>query len=129
MGRQFFCTPHVAIRAGGWHAALVPIGRKEKLTKEARFFLEPEKPLHRQYEALRAYFVEQRPSGEVAVEFGYTPGSFRVLCHSFRREKDKEARFFCDVRRGPQSAPSRDRVRELAVAMRKKNLSVRVFLR
>ncbi|MFQ5479563.1 MAG: transposase, partial [Candidatus Binatia bacterium] len=100
------------------------MSRKDKLTREARFFLEPEKPLHRQYEALRAYFVGQRPSAKVAVEFGYTPGSFRVLCHSFRREKDKEARFFCDVRHGPQSAPSRDRVRELAVAMRKKNLSV-----
>jgi hypothetical protein len=33
-------------------------------------------------------------------------------------------RFFRDVRRGPQTAPARDPVRELVVAMRKKNLSV-----
>jgi len=98
--------------------------RKEQLTPESRFFLEPDKPLHRQYESLRAYFVEGRPSAEVAKQFGYTPGSFRVLCHSFRREQNNEDRFFCDVRRGPQAAPARDRVRELAIAMRKKNYSV-----
>ena len=103
------------------------INRKKQITTpgaEARFFLEPGKPLHRQYEAFRAYFVEGRPSAEVAQAFGYSPGAFRVLCHQFRRERHKEDRFFREVRRGPQSAPARDRVRELAVAMRKRNLSV-----
>jgi hypothetical protein len=101
-----------------WHDAHVTMGRKTQITRrsrEARFFLDPEKTLHRQYEALRAYFVER---------FGYSPGSFRVLCHGFRRERDQADRFFRDVRRGPQSAPTRDRVRELAVSMRKRNLSV-----
>lgn len=97
---------------------------KDRLTKEARFFLQPEKPLHRQYEALRVYFVEQRPSAEVAQAFAYTPGSFRVLCHAFRRATDRQERFFRDPRPGPRSAPVRDRVRDLAVAMRKRNLSV-----
>lgn len=55
-----------------------------KLTKEARIFLEPKSPTHRQYEALRAYFVERLSSDEAAQRFGYTPGSFRVLCHEFR---------------------------------------------
>ncbi|MFC1526787.1 transposase [Candidatus Latescibacterota bacterium] len=93
-------------------------------SEEARFFLEPVKPLQRQYEALRAYFVEGLPSHEVAARFGYSPGSFRVLCHQFRRDSDRQERFFRDVRRGPQTAPARDRVRELVVAMRKRNLSV-----
>ena len=91
---------------------------------EARFFLEPESTLQRQYEALRAYFVEQRPSHEVARAFGYTPGYFRVLCHHFRHDPQQQQRFFQDIRRGPHSAPARDRVRELVVAMRKHNLSV-----
>ncbi len=95
-----------------------------KLPKEARFFLEPLKPLQRQYEALRAYFVEGLPSKEVAQRFGYSAASFRVLCHQFRHQPDYDERFFKDVRRGPQSAPARDRVRELVVAMRKRNLSV-----
>ena len=94
------------------------------VSEEAQFFLQPLKPLHRQYEALRAYFVEALPSAEVAVRFGYSAGSFRVLCHQFRRDPDREARFFQDVRRGPRTAPARDRVRELVVAMRKRNLSV-----
>jgi hypothetical protein len=92
---------------------------------EARFFLDPDHPLHRQYEALRAYFVEGLPSAEAARRFGYTPGAFRVLCHQFRhRIEDWEARFFREVRHGPQAAPARDPVRALVVAMRKRNLSV-----
>ncbi len=35
-------------------------------SKDAQFFLQPLKPLQRQYEALRAYFVEGLPSAEVA---------------------------------------------------------------
>lgn len=91
---------------------------------EARFFLEPVNPLHRQYEALRAYFVEDLPSAEAARRFGYTPGAFRVLCHPFRHEENLQERFFREVRHGPQAAPARDPVRELVVALRKKNLSV-----
>jgi hypothetical protein len=100
------------------------ISSREQLTKESRFFLEPEKPLHRQYEALRAYFVEQRPSAEVAAAFGYTPGSFRVLCHTFRHERNQPEHYFREPQPGPRSAPVRDRVRDLAVGMRKRNLSV-----
>lgn len=84
----------------------------------------PEKPLHRQYEALRAFFVEGGSSHEVARRFGYTPGTFRVLCHEFRHDPDKRNSFFQHVTHGPHTAPARDRVRDLAVAMRKKNLSV-----
>jgi hypothetical protein len=91
---------------------------------EARFFLTPKSPLQRQYEALRAYFVEGRRSADVAHDFGYTPGSFRVLCHQFRHDPHLRQRFFQDVQRGPQRAPRRDRVRERVVALRKQNLSV-----
>jgi len=102
----------------------VSIGRRDQITSAARFFREPQAPLHRQYEALRAYFVEDRPSHEVARAFGYSAGAFRVLCHHFRREFDPAQHYFQVPRRGPQTAPTRDRVRVLAVAMRKKNLSV-----
>ena len=91
---------------------------------ETKFFLGPEKTLHRQYEVLRACFVEGAPSHEVAQRFGYTPGFVRVLCHQFRHDPAKREGFFQDVKHGPQSAPARDRVRDMAVAMRKKNLSV-----
>ena len=94
------------------------------LTPETRFFLAPDNPLHRQYEAFRAFFVEGLPSREVARRFGYSPGAFRVLCHQFRQLADKTERFFRAVRHGPRYAPVRDQVRELVVAMRKRSLSV-----
>lgn len=94
------------------------------ITPQASFFLAPEKPLHRQYEALRAYFVEGLPSHEVARRFGYSPGAFRVLCHEFRHCPDLQGRFFRDVTRGPQASRKRDAVREQVVALRKQNLSV-----
>src|SRR3954447_3400615 len=90
----------------------------------AGFFLAPESPLQRQYEALRAYFVERLPSHQVARRFGYTPGSFRVLCHQFRHDPAKRAAFFPVPGQGPHAAPARDPVRDLVVAMRKRNLSV-----
>jgi hypothetical protein len=102
------------------------IAHRNRITQsaEAQFFAAPEKPLHRQYEALRAFFLEGQPSHEVARRFGYTPGSFRVLCHEFRHDPEKRNSFFQEVKHGPQNAPVRDRVRNMAIAMRKKNLSV-----
>src|SRR5947207_365331 len=88
------------------------------------FFLSPQFPMQRQYEALRAYLVEEEPSADVARRFGYSAGAFRVLCYQFRHDPQKRASFFRQPQRGPQSSPARDRVRDLAVAMRKRNLSV-----
>jgi hypothetical protein len=104
----------------------VTITHRNEITSsaDAHFFAEPDNSLHRQYEALRAYFLEGKPSYEVALQFGYTPGSFRVLCHDFRHDPEKRKSFFQEIKHGPQNAPVRDRVRDLAVAMRKKNLSV-----
>jgi hypothetical protein len=43
----------------------------EKITDdETAFFLEPQHPRHRQYEALRAYFIDELPSAEAAGRFG-----------------------------------------------------------
>ena len=76
----------------------------DELTDFGRYFLRPGNPTHRQYEALRAYFVEALPSHEVARRFGYSPGSFRVLCHQFRAQPDRASSFHPP--RGPR-APRR----------------------
>jgi hypothetical protein len=94
------------------------------VTREARFFLAPEAILQQQYEALRAYFVDNLPSQEVARRFGYSAGAFRNLCSQFRHDPRKQQGFFQSVHHGPQTAPVRDRLRDLVVAMRKRNLSV-----
>ena len=98
------------------------MGAPKHLTDPARFFLEPVQARHRQYEALRAYFVEHRPSADVAHAFGYTPASFRVLCHQFRR--DPQRVFFVEPAHGPQKQPKKARARRLIVQMRKRNLSI-----
>src|SRR3954469_18316051 len=102
------------------------ISEANRLTslQAGNFFLAPESAVHRQYEALRAYFVEGGPSQEVASRFGYTPGSFRVLCHQFRHDPAMRTTFFAAERRSASTNPAHDRVRELAIAMRKRNLSV-----
>ncbi len=92
------------------------------ITSEARFFLEPGQPRQRQYEALRAYFVEGLPSPEAARRFGYTAGSFRVLCHKFRQ--GALGAFFRDLLRGPQVQAKKDPARPLIIALRKQNLSI-----
>jgi hypothetical protein len=50
-----------------------------------RFFLDADTATyHRQYEALRAIFVDGLRQNDVADQFGYTHGSMRQLVHQFR---------------------------------------------
>jgi len=92
------------------------------LTDPSRFFLEPHHPKQRQYEALRAYYVEGRSSAEAARAYGYSPGAFRVLCHSFLR--DSSPCFFITSRTGPRSQPKKSAARDLIISLRKQNHSV-----
>lgn len=86
----------------------------------ARIFLSPQSATHRQYEALRAYFVERLPGPEVAERFGYTAGSLYQLAHQFRQDPHRQ--FFAEPA-APGPAVS-DVVREKIVQLRKQNLSV-----
>ena len=84
--------------------------------------LEPSHPRQRKYEALRAFFLEDRPSHEVARDFGYSAGSFRVLCHAFRRDTDPQ--FFVSPTPGPRDQPRKSKAHDLVIALRKQNHSV-----
>jgi Transposase DDE domain len=94
---------------------------RDRLTL-ARRFLEPANSNHRQYEALRAFFVDRLPSAEVAARFGYTPGSFRVLVHQFRSQPDRD--FFAPAARQGRPPGKQKRLRQQVIALRKQNLSV-----
>lgn len=94
----------------------------KELTDLSRLFVEPTNATHRQYEALRAFFVDRLPSAEAARRFGYTPGSFRVLVHQFRQNPRRD--FFLKPAKGPRSAPKTDPVRDRVIALRKENLSI-----
>src|SRR5687767_7601323 len=100
----------------------MPIGAPKSLSAIRRFFRQPRHPRQRQYEALRAYFVEGKTAKEVARLFGYSPGSFHVLSHHFRRDSDPQ--FFVSPRRGPQAQPKKSAARQLIIQLRKQNYSV-----
>ena len=99
----------------------MPYQSKETLTLSDRF-LQPTNSTHRQYEALRAYYVEGLTSVEVAQRFGYAPGSFRVLAHQFGQAPERP--FFLPSKRETKPDSKRRRLRDRVVAMRKQNLSV-----
>jgi hypothetical protein len=96
--------------------------KPKNLTDLAPVFLEPANSTHRQYEALRAFFVDGQPSAEVARRFGYTPGSFRVLVHEFRQNPRRN--FFLAPAKGPHVATKTDPLRDRIIALRKQNLSI-----
>lgn len=74
------------------------------------FFLEPQTPSHRRYEALRAFFVEGHPPAEIAMRYGYKPAAFNVMISQFRGQirRDVVPPFFspmgADVPRGGAGA-------------------------
>jgi hypothetical protein len=63
------------------------------------FFLHPTTSPHRQYEALRAAFVEHQPLPDVARQFGYRYGSLRNLVADFRAR--------CHAGQAPPFSPPR----------------------
>lgn len=65
-------------------------------TAMKEFFTRPSQTYHRQYEALRAVFVEGKSQKEAAEAFGYEYDAFRQLICRFRR--------YCDA--GPKSTAS-----------------------
>ena len=98
------------------------ISEGTQITHDARFFLEPANAHHRQYEALRAFFVEGLASAQAAARFGYSVGSFRVLVHRFRHGPSRD--FFSAPAKGPQAAPKSDPLCEEIIALRKQNFSI-----
>jgi len=98
------------------------IGAPKTISQCRDFFRQPASARQRQYEALRAYFVEGRGSAEAARSFGYTPGSFHVMCHRFRRNPSPV--FFVSPQPGPRSQPKKSAARDLIVELRKANHSV-----
>jgi hypothetical protein len=93
-----------------------------RLSDPRQFFLQPDHPRHRLYEALRAYFIDDLTAPEVARRFGYRPASVKVMAS--RLARDELGPFFSDPPRGWQRAPVADDRREAILALRRQNLSI-----
>jgi hypothetical protein len=98
------------------------VDKSNQTLTPSEFFLKPSNSTHRQYEALRAYFVDRLPSTEAAARFGYTPGSFRVLTHQFRHDPPRQ--FFASPAREARPHGKQNRLKDQIIALRKKNFSI-----
>lgn len=94
---------------------------------ELDYFREPKLAVQRQYEALRAYFVDGRKADDVAGAFGYRRTTVYSLIRDFKAhlKSSPQSDFFFPqierVRHIADSCPDRD---ELIIALRKQYLSV-----
>jgi transposase len=88
---------------------------------EARWFLQPQGAPQRQYEALRAFFVEGAAASEVADRLGYSLHTVNALVRDFR--KDPNVRAFFAARRPGRRALD-DAVHQEIVGLRKQNYSI-----
>ena len=72
-----------------------------------RFFLEPQQTFQRQYEALRAIFVDHEPLDRVAVRFGYKPSTLKSMASRLRADcrRGVTPPFFSPTAAGAPSVP------------------------
>ena len=80
-------------------------------------FTEPTLAAQRRYEALRAYFVEERSAGEIAQRFGYRKASVQTLISQYRQAN--LAGLFASSRPGPKRQPKKDAARERVIELRR----------
>lgn len=85
-----------------------------------KFFKNPSTPGQRQYEALRAHFIEGVPGKEVARRYRYTYAAFNSLKQKF---KTGSLKFFVTTPRGPKGPRVSSKLRDMIVDYRRKNVS------
>ena len=88
----------------------------------ADFFTAPSGSAQRRYEAMRAYFVDERPAAAVADQFGYSTASVHQMATLLRSGR---MRLFADARPGPKGpTKATGPVREQVLALRARHLAV-----
>jgi hypothetical protein len=88
-------------------------------------FERPTLAMHRQYEALRAFYVDRLSARESARRFGYTTNGFNSLRRDFARDRRFEKFFVVRVAKPGSRKPGKmKRLRARTVELRKKFWSV-----
>jgi hypothetical protein len=92
----------------------------------ARFFLEPEQGLQRQYEVLRALCVEKLSAKEVARRFGYSIHTVNAMKRDFGQliRSGRVPQFFLSKAPGRKPKEGRDELRLQIISLRKQNYSI-----
>jgi len=98
------------------------------------YFLNPELTSHKQYEALRAYYVDKLSGKKVAEKFGYTYRGFTSLLEDFRKKikhTPNEDPFFIVRKKGRKEGMDKNDAESIIIELRKKYYSIpdiKVFL-
>lgn len=92
-------------------------------TMSKDFFLYPDDPMQKRYEALRASFVDGLSAENVAQKFGYSIHTINALRRDFKA--GSLLPFFYPLTKGPkQRRPSTLRARDRIIELRKQNYSI-----
>jgi hypothetical protein len=94
-----------------------------------QFFANPVQPLHRQYLALRSFFLDEKSAEDVAALFGYTVHAVYSLVKSFKKKLECSKQngadlFFQELKMGRPKLKRDSDLVEIIVNFRKKQLSV-----
>lgn len=92
-----------------------------------QFFTNPNNIVHKKYEALRAFYVDNKSAYEVAKMFGYTLNSIYSLTREFTdifKNTATEEYFFTVHDKGRKAKLLNDSVYDLIIELRKKYLSI-----
>lgn len=87
----------------------------------SEYFVEPEEPAHRRYEALRYYFVDHHTAEEVGARFGYSPATVHQLAAELRAGRSS---LFRSSKPGPKGPRKTHTVRDRVLVLRARDLSV-----
>ena len=90
------------------------------------FFAEPSNTLHKQYLALRQFFLNGCTAEQIAIEFGYSVSTVYSMVRDFKAKirNSSEDPFFKVNKVGRKHADQNGEIEELVIAYRKKYLSV-----
>lgn len=92
-------------------------------TMSKGFFLNPENPMQKRYEALRASFVDGFSAEDVAQKFGYSIHTINALRRDFKAGSLPP--FFRPLTKGPkQRRPSTLKTKNRIIELRKQNYSI-----
>jgi len=94
-----------------------------------RFFANPTQPLHRQYLALRSFYLYENSAEDVAAEFGYSVNAVYTMAKNFKNKLESSKQngaelFFQELKMGRPKQERDPDMEEIIVAFRKKQLSV-----
>ena len=95
--------------------------------KAKDFFLNPKTISQKQYEALRAYYVENKSAKQVAEEFGYKHRGFTSIVLNFNKKLEEhtgEDLFFTNISKGRKPTNEVNHAKHVIVSLRKQYLSL-----